>query len=66
MGSGGGTLGRGGGTPGSPGAIEADTVSIDESGMSDNAITGRAAQMIPELLGRGPMAAVMLIGDSLR
>ena len=50
-------MGRGGG-------IEADVVvSMDESGMSDMAMTGRAAQMMPELVGRGPVAAVMAIGD---
>lgn len=39
-------------------------VSIDESGISDMAMTGLAAQIIPELDGRGPVEAVMAIGDS--
>ena len=65
-GRGGGFKGRGGGhVGGSGGGIEA-VVSIDESGMSDMAKTGRAAHITPELVGRGPAAAVIDMGDSFR
>ena len=52
----------GGGQEGSGGGGGNDA-SSDESGMSASMSAGRAAQMMPLLVGRGPDGAVWAIGD---
>ena len=41
-------------------------ISREESAMSERATAGRAAQITPELLGLGPVDAVIDIGDGRR